>query len=205
MELPRDSIVACDRGYIDWSMRYQWNQRGVFFVSRLKQNTLHEEQTVDLKQYPGNVQKDEIIFLSGKNSRNDYPERLRKITVCYLKNRKTLELVTNNFELDAQTIADIYKERWQIECCFKILKQNLKVKTFVGTSENAVKIQVWTALISLLLVKYLKFLSQAEWHISTLAAFLRWNLFVCSNLREWVDNPFAKPPNINAEQMEYTS
>ena len=204
MELPRDSIVACDRGYIDWLMLYQWNQGGVFFVSRLKHNTLHEEQTVDLKQYPGNVLKDETIFLSGKNSRNDYPERRRKVVVCDLKNKKTLELVTNNFELDAQTIGDIYKERWQIECFFKTLKQNLKVKTFVGTSENAVKIQVWTALISLLLVKYLKFLSQAEWHISTLAAFLRWNLFVYRNLREWLDNPFSRPPNIETEQMEFT-
>lgn len=203
IDLPRDSIVACDRGYIDWKMLYRWNINGVCFVSRLKSNTLHEEQTVDLKQYSGNVLKDEVILLSGKDSRNDYPEKLRKVLVCDLKNRKTLEIVTNNFELDAQTIGDIYKERWQIESFFRTIKQNLKIKTFVGTSENAVKIQVWTALISLLLVKFLKFLSKAQWHISTLVAFLRWNLFVYRNLQEWLDNPFSKPPIINTEQMEF--
>ena len=200
MDLPRDSMVACDRGYIDYAMLYKWNQNGVYFVSRLKSNTTFEVPEYDLKQYGGNILSDEIIFLRG--ALDKYPERLRKVVVCDVENHRTLVLLTNNFELDAQTIADIYKERWQIECFFKMLKQNLKVKTFVGTSENAVKIQVWTALIAILLLKYLKFLSTAKWHFSTLVTFLKWNLFVYRDLRQWLDQPFTKPPEPESLQME---
>lgn len=200
MDLPRDSMVACDRGYIDYAMLYKWNQNGVYFVSRLKSNTTFEVPEYDLKQYGGNILSDEIIFLRG--ALDKYPERLRKVVVCDVENHRTLVLLTNNFELDAQTIADIYKERWQIECFFKMLKQNLKVKTFVGTSENAVKIQVWTALIAILLLKYLKFLSIAKWHFSTLVTFLKWNLFVYRDLRQWLDQPFTKPPEPESLQME---
>lgn len=118
-------------------------------------------------------------------------------------NHQTLVLLTNNFDLDAQTIGDLYKSRWQIECFFKMLKQNFKIKTFIGTSENAVKIQVWTALIAILLTKYLKFLSKAEWHFSTLVTFLKWNLFVYRDLRQWLDQPFTRPPAPESFQPEF--
>lgn len=201
MSLPRDSFVACDRGYIDFEMLYNWNLNGVYFVSRLKDNATFDQDEYDIKQYGDNVLSDETIFLRG--SRDKYPERLRKVVVCDLENHRTLVLLTNNFELDAQTIADIYKERWQIECFFKMLKQNLKIKTFIGTSENAVKIQIWTALIAILLLKFLKFLSSAEWHFSTLVTFLKWNLFVYRDLRQWLDQPFTKPPEPDIIQMEF--
>ncbi len=201
MELPRDSMVVCDRGYVDFSMLYKWNLSGVDFVTRLKTNTTYDIPEYDVKQYPGTVLSDEVIFLRG--SQDKYPERLRKVVVCDVENHRTLTLLTNNFELDAQTIGDIYKARWQIESFFKMLKQNFKIKTFIGTSENAVRIQVWTALIAILLTKYLKFLSKAQWHFSTLVTFLKWNLFVYRDLRQWLDQPFTKPPEPESFQPEF--
>ena len=203
LDLPRDSMVVCDRGYVDYAMLYKWNLSGIDFVTRLKSNATYTTPEYDLKQYPDNVLSDEVIYLRG--SCEKYPERLRKVVVCDVANHRTLVLLTNNFDLEARTIGDIYKSRWQIECFFKMLKQNFKIKSFIGTSENAVKIQVWTALIAILMTKYLKFLSKAEWHFSTLVTFLKWNLFVYRDLRQWLDQPFTKPPEPESFQQEFSS
>ena len=104
------------------------------------------------------------------------------------------ETPTNHFEFAASTIGAIYKDRWQIELFFKALKQNLKVKTFVGTSENALYIQIWTALIAMLLVKFLKFKATLNWSLSNLVAFLRWNLFTYRDLWDWLNRPEDTPP-----------
>lgn len=104
------------------------------------------------------------------------------------------KMLTNHLFFGASTIAAIYKDRWQIELFFKALKQNLKVKTFVGTSENALYIQIWTALIALLLIKFLQFKSTFAWSLSNLVAFLRWNLFTYRNLWEWIHKPFEVLP-----------
>ena len=94
----------------------------------------------------------------------------------------------------ATTIAAVYKDRWEIELFFKALKQNLKVKTFVGTSENALRIQIWTAMLTLLLFKWLHFLSKARWSLSNLVSMLRLNLFTYRDLSDWINNPFGTPP-----------
>ena len=109
-------------------------------------------------------------------------------------NNQEIVLLTNHLGFGATTISSIYKDRWQIELFFKALKQNLKVKTFVGTSENALYIQIWTALIAMLLIKYLQFKSKFNWSLSNLVAFLRWNLFTYRNLWEWIDSPFDVLP-----------
>ena len=108
--------------------------------------------------------------------------------------QEELVLLTNHRKLAATTIAAIYKERWQIELFFKALKQQLRVKTFVGTSANAVHIQIWTALISILLLKLLQWQSKLHWALSNLVALLRWNLFSYRNLWVWIDAPFDTPP-----------
>jgi Transposase DDE domain len=104
--------------------------------------------------------------------------------------------------LAATTIAAIYRERWQIELFFKALKQNLKIKTFVGTSANAVRIQIWTALIAMLLIKILQFKSTFGWALSNLVALLRWNLFTYRDLWEWINRPYDTPPEGGLSQGE---
>ena len=116
------------------------------------------------------------------------------MTVWDERNQCEVQLLTNQLKFAATTIAAIYRERWQIELFFKLLKQQLKIKTFVGTSANAVRIQIWTALIAVLVVRYLQFRSNYRWAVSNLVALLRWNLFSYRNLWEWLNRPFDTPP-----------
>ncbi len=201
LDFPRGSIVALDRGYTDYKLYARWTREGVFFVTRLKANA----DLVRVKSRPrpkgSPVLRDEIIrlnpFMAG---RPDLPD-LRRVVVWLEDKQEELVLLTNNFNLAASTIAAIYKQRWQIELFFKLLKQQLKIKTFVGTSANAVRIQIWTALIAVLVMRYLQFRSSFKWALSNLVALLRWNLFTYRNLWEWIDRPYETPP-IGADQLE---
>ncbi|MEA3286918.1 MAG: transposase [Candidatus Marinimicrobia bacterium] len=125
-------------------------------------------------------------------SYNQYPKRLRRIAVWDDVNKKTIELITNQMSWTTATIAELYKQRWQIETFFKAIKQIMKIKTFVGSSANAVQIQIWTALISILILKYLKKIGEHDWSMSNLIAFLRMNLFVKIDLTEWFNHPFEE-------------
>jgi IS4 transposase len=104
--------------------------------------------------------------------------------------------LTNHLDFGATTISSIYKDRWQIELFFKAIKQNLRIKTFVGTNENALHIQIWTALIAMLLIKFLQLKSTFQWSLSNLVAFLRWNLFLYKDLWEWINKPYEVLPEI---------
>jgi hypothetical protein len=188
------SIVTMDRGYNDYSLFAHWTQNHIFFVTRLKDNadyTVVEERTVPQNR---NILSDQLIQFSGQTARKKCPHILRKVAVWDKEQNRQIILLTNHLEFGATTISQIYKDRWQIELFFKALKQNLKVKTFVGTSENALYIQIWTALIAMLLVKYLKFKSRFNWSLSNLVAFLRWNLFTYRDLWNWIDNPYDVLP-----------
>jgi IS4 transposase len=110
-------------------------------------------------------------------------------------------LLTNHLKFGATTVAAIYKDRWQIEIFFKAIKQNLKIKTFVGTSKNALLIQIWTALTVILLLKYLRFRSSMNWSLSNLVAMLRYNLFTYRDLWLWLDNPFEVPAIVPGEEQ----
>ena len=122
-----------------------------------------------------------------------YGKPLRRITVR-TEDEDPLILITNHMDFAASTIASIYKERWQIEVFFKTLKQNLKIKTFVGTSENALRIQIWTALLTMVLLRWLHHLSKARWSLSNLVSLLRLSLFTYRDLMEWLNDPFETPP-----------
>lgn len=188
------TIIVYDRGYNDYVLFAQWAAQGVFFVTRMKDNALYE--VVGERDVPQNrhILKDELIQLTGLKAEEKCPYPLRRIEVYLPETEEILVFLTNNLDLGVTTIAAIYKDRWQIEIFFKILKQNLKIKTFVGTSANAVKIQIWTALIAMLVLRYLQLLSKFRWSLSNLVALLRMNLFTHRDLWSWLDQPFDIPP-----------
>jgi hypothetical protein len=200
--IPTGSIVALDRGYCDFNLFSQWNDSGVFFVTRFKSNAVY--RVVDCRPVPqhSNILADQLIRLTDYKTRVKYRGLLRRVVVWDEQNRQETELLTNHLSFGATTISRIYRDRWEIELFFKVLKQHLKIKTFVGTSPNALKTQIWTALIAVLLLKYLQFRSKCNLPLCRLVALLRLNLFSYRNLWGWLDNPFETPPEIPNPQLE---
>ncbi len=188
------TIVVYDRGYNDFELFGKWSAQGVFFVTRMKENTLYAAVGERTPSPHRNILKDELIELNGYQAQEKCPFPLRRLEFYNAEKKETLVFLTNQLDLNAQTIAAIYKDRWQIEIFFKALKQNLKIKTFVGTSANAVKIQIWTALIAILILKYLQLLAKLKWSLSNLVALLRMNLFTHRDLMAWLNHPFETPP-----------
>jgi len=200
MRFERGTIVAMDRGYIDYSWFERLSDDGVSFVTRMKSNAVYYVVENFALPHRRNLLSDEtIVFereakvLGSGGAEEAYLYRL--VRVVDETSGEILEFLTNNFTLSPATIAAIYKERWQIELFFKALKQNLKIKTFLGTSANAVKSQIWTALIAMLLIKYLKLKSTYNWSLSNLVALLRMNLFVHRDLWSWLNDPMRPPPD----------
>ena len=159
----------------------------------MKENTRYEVCEKNPPSSNLSVKKDEIIRLTGKNVEDKCPFYLRRVVWFDEDRNEYFEFITNHMRLAASTIGDIYKDRWQIEIFFKMLKQNLKVKTFVGTTANALKIQIWTALISMLILKYLQMKSTFNWSLSNLVALLRMNLFTYRDLWAWLNEPLGTP------------
>ena len=189
------TIVVDDRGYNDYRLFASWTAADVFFVTRMRGNAVYD--VVDERPVPQNrnIVSDQTIRLTGAGSQEKCPYLLRRIEAVREDTGDILVFLTNHHGLGASTVAAIYKDRWQIELFFKALKQNLKIKTFVGTSANAVKTQIWTALISMLLLRYLQLLSRFGWSMSNLVALLRMNLFTHRDLMAWINEPFAVPPD----------
>ena len=203
LDLPPDSIIAMDRGYIDYELFSKWIDKKIWFVTRLKSNAAYEVIEERASIPTRNILSDEIIRFTGSESRKKCPHSLRRVVVWDKENQREIVLLTNHLNFGATTIADIYKERWQIELFFKALKQNLKIKTFVGTSKNALKIQIWTALIAILLIKYLQFRSGFNWSLSNLVALLRLNLFTYRNIWDWLNKPFdTLPEGVDGIQLK---
>lgn len=201
--LSSGSIIAVDRAYCDFALFYQWNESGVFFVTRLKGNAAYEIVEQRLVPQHSNVLQDQIIRLTGYQTKLKYPKLLRLVVVWDKDNNREITLLSNLLEFGATTLGRIYRDRWEIELFFKVLKQHLKIKTFVGTTPNALKTQIWTALITILLLRYLQFRSQCCLPLCRLVALLRLNLFTYRNLWEWLDNPFETPPIMPDPQLEF--
>ena len=186
------TIVVLDRGYYRFGWWLNLTRQRVFFVSRLKQNA----KFISLRQNPvpenTAIRKDEVIVAPGQKKSGE-EAHFRRIELWDETKKETLVFVTNHHELDAVTVTEIYRDRWQIELFFKSLKQLLKIKTFVGTSANAVHIQIWTALISMLILRYLRLKSTFGWSLSNLVALLRQQLFVHRPLWNWLNDPFQAP------------
>jgi hypothetical protein len=189
------TIVVEDRGYTDYSLYGRWTEQGVYFVTRMRRNAQFE--VVERRPPPRQrgILADETIRLTGVRAEDRCPYPLRRIEAVREDTGEVLVFLTNHHGLGASTVAAIYKERWQIELLFKALKQNLRIKTFVGTNPNAVKTQIWSALIALLLMRYLQLRSKFGWSLSNLVALLRMNLFTHRDLNAWVDQPFEVPPD----------
>jgi len=199
MEFAPGTMLVMDRGYEDHGWWRKLTLAGVYFVTRLKDSTGYA--ILAEREVPaGTILRDEeIVLLSEKNHAD--PMRLRRIEVWVEEKQDTLVFVTNHPKLAASTIAAIYKDRWQIELFFKAIKQSLRIKTFICTSENAVHIQIWTALIAMLLVRYLQLRSTWQWSLSNLFALLRLQLFVYRDLWIWVNQPFCPPVEMDSGQL----
>ncbi|MCA1607814.1 MAG: IS4 family transposase, partial [Acidobacteria bacterium] len=204
MRFERGTMLVMDRGYNDYEWFDSLSDQGVHFVTRLKSNAAYEVvQEFDLPRRRHLVQDQDIVFeRPGLNQQRRY----RIVSVLDPENGQELTFLTNDLTLSPATVAAIYKERWQIELFFKAIKQNLKIKTFLGTSANAVKTQIWTALITMLLVRYLQLKATYGWSLSNLLALLRLNLFVYRDLMSWLQNP-SSPPEVPPEvqlQLQFT-
>lgn len=201
MEFEPGTMLVFDRGYIRYGWWASLGQKGVWFVSRLRENAKYE--VIDSRPVPPDPDPTEkrtrvradrrIVFPEQKQQKNRPEFRLVEIST---EEGEVLEFITNAHHLDALTIAAVYKDRWQIETFFRSLKQLLKIKTFVGTNENAVRIQIWTALIAMLILRYLKLRAAFNWSLSNLLALLRQQLFVHRDLWTWLNQPFEPPPEV---------
>ncbi len=196
MSLPKDSIVVMDKAYIVFAWLFSLTSQGVFFVTRMKTNTRYKVIKRNRANRRLGVTSDQIIWLTSSKW-TDYPTALRRVGYRDKETGKHLVFLTNNFKLSARTIADIYKDRWQIETFFRFIKQNLKIKTFIGNSQNAVLTQVYVALIAYLLLCYLKFLCRLSISLQQLAQLLQLNLFRRAIIQDLFEPPSQPEPFVN--------
>ncbi len=198
---PKGSIVVSDRGYTDYSWYKQLTHKEIFFVSRLKSNarsTVIESRTVLKKR---GITRDETIRFTGVKAKKECPISLRRIGFKDPETGKYYIFVTNHFDLSAKTIADIYKQRWQIELFFKWIKQNLKIKVFMGTTKNAVLTQIWVAMCVYLLLAFLKFRSTTAKSMHHIIQLLPLNLFENRDLESLIRGDPPPQHNLNPNQL----
>ena len=183
------TIIVFDRGYVDYEWFRSLSEQKVWFVTRLRDTARYRVMEHRAVTRP-HVLADQRIELE-KDARYHFePLALRRVEIR-LEDGHAMEFFTNNFHLAAATIADIYRERWQIESFFRVIKQNLRIKTFVGTSSNALRTQIWSALIAILILKYLQLSPSRSWSMSHLLALVRMHLFSYRDLWAWLEDPFA--------------
>jgi Transposase DDE domain/Domain of unknown function (DUF4372) len=191
LSLPKGSIVVCDRGYNDYGWYKSLTTQGIYYVTRQRGNATYdvvEQRAVPAKS--GVVSDSVIRFNSLRSLKKGLPV-VRQVVYFDAEAQKEYTFITNHFKLSAQTIADIYKQRWQVELFFKWIKQNLKIKSFLGASQNAVMTQIWVAMCVYLLLAYLKFCNQVEASLQQIIRLLALNLFAKRDLIQLIK---AEPP-----------
>lgn len=193
LEFPKGSIVAIDKGYTDYAWYKQLTDKGIFFVTRLKTNAAYRVVSRRSVLKNKGLTCDQTIEFTGIQTSRKCPIRLRRIGYRDVETGKRYIFLTNNFKLSAKTIADIYKARWQVELFFKWIKQNLKIKSFVGTSKNAVMTQIWIALCIYLLLAFIKFQSKLTKSMQQILRLLQLNLFEKRDLMALLR---GDPPNV---------
>ena len=195
------TLLAIDRGYIDYEWFADLSQQGVFFITRMKDNA--DYVVIEDRELPRRkgLLRDQVICFT-KQAGAGRECFFRRIEFYDEEQDRVLVFLTNHLTLAAATVAEVYKQRWQIELFFKALKRSLHIKTFVGTSANALKTQLWAALIAMLLVKYLQLRATFGWSLSNLVALLRQQLFVYRDLWAWIDCPFQAPPPLEATAQQ---
>lgn len=201
LELKKGSFVVFDKGYVDYKQYSQWALDDIYFVTRQKDNAAYKsiEEFDILDQVDSGVLKDEIISLD-KGYKSTF--KLRRIAYWHEPHQKVYEFITNNFDLAPDKIADIYKNRWQIETMFKRLKQNFPLKYFLGDNQNAIEIQIWVSLIIQLIMLVIQRTAQRKWAYSNMMSVIRYHLMSYIDLFKFLKQPDAqweqlrtKPPN----------
>lgn len=191
IDLAKGSIIVFDRAYNDYKQYARFGDDDISFVTRQKKNAVYEQGKVfeNPNKTDSGVQKDEEIFLTYNENKEVKKLRVRRIIYHDKQKDKTLVFITNNFEFDAETIALIYKKRWQIETLFKQLKQNFPLKYFLGDNQNAIEIQIWVSMIANLLITLLKNRLKRKWAFSNLVSLIRMHLMDYINIYKFLENP----------------
>jgi hypothetical protein len=201
--LEKGDVAVFDRAFTNFGWYASLCERNIYFVTRLKKKTDYRVVERRNSTQHKNISSDQIIELKGFYTQKKCPYRLRRIRSRDPETNKWIVLLTNQFEWSAATIANVYKDRWQIELFFRALKQQLKVKSFVGTSRNALLSQLWVALIAYLLLCYLKFKSKFSWSLYILSSILPTNLFARRNLWDWLNAPYHPQSNSPPSELQY--
>ena len=201
LKFPKGSIIAVDKGYNDYNWYNQLTLKGIFFVTRLKSNAKYCVIKRNSVLKNKGITSDQTIAFTGTQTAKKCPTQLRRIGYKDEISGKHYIFLTNNFKLSAKTIADIYKARWQVELFFKWIKQNLKIKSFVGTSKNAVLTQIWIALCLYLLLAYIKFQSKLNKSMQQILRLLQLNLFEKRDLVMLLRGEPIKDRSLNINQM----
>jgi len=188
LSLDKGDMICFDKAYIDYQRFYEWSEKGIFMVTRMKDNAVYE--VINENDIPDkcdeSIIKDELIFV---NTKDDKELRLRRVAYYSSKKNKVYVFITNQLDLDAEQIALIYKKRWEIEVFFRYLKQNFPLKYFLGDNQNAIEIQIWVANIAMLLMQVIKKGLKRKWALSNMISMVRFHMMSYIKLTSFLNNP----------------
>ncbi|MEQ8575470.1 MAG: IS4 family transposase [Fulvivirga sp.] len=205
IHLSKGSFIVFDKGYIDYSQYQRLSDEGVFFVTRQRKRADYNQvfdRSLENESIQRGVLKDELIILGTRTHAKKIRLRSRLVTFFDQEKGRTFQFLTNNFELLPEQIADLYKERWQIEILFKRVKQNFPLKYFLGDNANAIKIQIWCAFIADLLIKIVQTQLKRRWAFSNLRSIVRIHLMSYIDLLKFLNNPDLLKPRLNDPQLQ---